>query len=49
VIFVIIVVMVAWLLGHHYSAAAALGVVSGAGALAAAVASWLAGAEPDAS
>lgn len=48
VIFVIIVVMVAWLLGRHYSPAAALGVVSAAGALAATVGSWLAGAEPDA-
>jgi hypothetical protein len=46
VIFVIVVVMVAWLLGHRYSAASALGVVSGAGALAAAVTSWLAGARP---
>jgi hypothetical protein len=46
VIFVIVVVMVAWLLGHGFSAASALGVVSAAGALAAAVASWLAGAQP---
>jgi hypothetical protein len=46
VIFVIVVVVVTWLLGHRYSAASALGVVSGAGALAAAVVSWLAGAKP---
>jgi hypothetical protein len=46
VIFVIVVVMVAWLLGHRYSAGSAFGIVSGAGALATAIASWLAGVQP---
>ena len=46
VIFVVVIVVVAWLLADGYSAGPALAVVAGAGALAAAITSWLAGTRP---
>jgi hypothetical protein len=46
VIFVIVIVVVAWLLADGYSAATALTVVAGAGALAATITSRLAGTRP---
>ena len=46
VIFVVVLVVVVWLLHRGYSADAAVGVVAGAGTVAAAIASRLAGAQP---
>ena len=47
VVFVVVLVIVLWLLARGYSADTALGIVAGAGALTAAIASRLAGTQPD--
>ena len=48
VIFVVVTIVVVWLLGHGFSADAALAVAAGSGGLAAAIVSWLAGRLPTA-